>query len=564
MKKTFRFLCMAALALVGAVMTGCSSEDNILDNQQPENKNNVITLTTTVSLEDGATTRALTAAGVKTFAVGDQIAVKYYSSQWAKAVSEPLTAPDISADGKTATFTVTFVNPSTSSNYVKYIYPASMANAIGEPDYTVLATQNGTLATLSSELDLGMSTLETWTVGEPLPTLTLVNRLAILAITLKDEAGSSEITSDITGMTISEGSNTYTISRSAADGPIYVAINPMNGTNPITVTATDGTKSYTKTLSPKDYLAGNGYNVTWRMPKDAPVGAINGKFTINASGDKVYFAKGNLQAVFASAGSSCTWQFAEHQWDYIGGRTNGGSEEETGNNFINGDGTVSAAGTVDLFGWVGASGSWTDAPAIYGISNAGQSDSSVGCYGTGSPDNLKSDWGNVTITNGTTGYRTLTKDEWLWVFGPQSSPSPGSNCRTSSTVGGTENGRFAKATVNSVPGIILFPDSYTHPDGVTAPAGVNVWGNASHFTTNQYNVTDWGKMEKAGCVFLPAAGSRHRSTNYDVEIRGRYWSSSVRNAGYIYCVAFSDGEVYAEASSERYVACSVRLVHAEE
>ena len=38
-KKTFRFLSMAALFVVGAIMTGCSNEDNI-DNQQPKQYNN--------------------------------------------------------------------------------------------------------------------------------------------------------------------------------------------------------------------------------------------------------------------------------------------------------------------------------------------------------------------------------------------------------------------------------------------------------------------------------------------------------------------------------------------
>lgn len=53
-KKTYRFLSLAALALVGAVMTGCSSENNIIDepqqptNNQPANKDNIVTLTTTV------------------------------------------------------------------------------------------------------------------------------------------------------------------------------------------------------------------------------------------------------------------------------------------------------------------------------------------------------------------------------------------------------------------------------------------------------------------------------------------------------------------------------------
>ena len=70
MKKTMRFLSMAALAMVGLVMTGCSSEDDFADIQQPENKSNVVTLTTTVGFDEGVANRALTADGVKTFAAG--------------------------------------------------------------------------------------------------------------------------------------------------------------------------------------------------------------------------------------------------------------------------------------------------------------------------------------------------------------------------------------------------------------------------------------------------------------------------------------------------------------
>ena len=39
---------------------------------------------------------------------------------------------------------------------------------------------------------------------------------------------------------------------------------------------------------------------------------LNGVFTINASGEKVSFAKGNLQKI------GSTYQFAEHQYDYFG------------------------------------------------------------------------------------------------------------------------------------------------------------------------------------------------------------------------------------------------------
>ena len=91
-------LLIAALALMGAMMTGCSSDDNFDNPQQIENKSNVVTLTTSVALDAGATTRALTGEGVKTFAVGEQMAIVYSNgSGMVKAVSRALKADDIKA-----------------------------------------------------------------------------------------------------------------------------------------------------------------------------------------------------------------------------------------------------------------------------------------------------------------------------------------------------------------------------------------------------------------------------------------------------------------------------------
>ena len=60
----------------------------------------------------------------------------------------------------------------------------------------------------------------------------------------------------------------------------------------------------------------NGGGETPEVPT-APTGAIDGKFSINATGGKVYFAKGNLQY----QASTNTFRFAEHQWNYVGGST---------------------------------------------------------------------------------------------------------------------------------------------------------------------------------------------------------------------------------------------------
>lgn len=264
--KTIKFLSMAALALVGAVMTGCSNKDDVtVDPLQPAS--NVVTLKTTICLSGGET-RALTSGGVKTFAADETMALVYKntSGNTVKVVSAPLEAGDIESGSKWATFTFTLENPNKSEN-VTYIYPAAMAKSDGTENYDALATQDGTLATLSSNLDLATYT-GAWS-GESLPAnVTLDNQLAILALTLKNSETSGDITSSITGMTISDGTNTYTISPSSLS-TIYVAIQPTASAN-IEVTATDGSTDYTKSLTGKTYAANNGYPLSWLMTPAAP------------------------------------------------------------------------------------------------------------------------------------------------------------------------------------------------------------------------------------------------------------------------------------------------------
>ena len=261
MKTMKNFLSMAALALVGAMMTGCSSDDNFAVEQQPENKNNVVTLTTTVGLDGGAgTTRALTSTGVKTFAAGETMAVIYHNgTSSVKAVSHALEAGDITNGGKNATFTFDLETPNKSGD-VLYIYPAAMADDMGV-DVTKLNTQEGTFDALQSKYDLATN-FGAWD-GDNLPSLTLENLLAILAINLKN---GSDITNSITGLTISDGTNNYAVSGISSASTIYVAIQPTSGAT-IEVTATDGTDDYVKTLTSKTYDANNGYNVTWNMTK---------------------------------------------------------------------------------------------------------------------------------------------------------------------------------------------------------------------------------------------------------------------------------------------------------
>ena len=285
-----------------------------------------------------------------------------------------------------------------------------------------------------------------------------------------------------------------------------------------------------------------------------PVGSAGGpdnakRFNVSA-GRYVWFSQGNLQAVFTSAytsASTCTWKFADNQYDCIGSAV---ANTQVGNNL------VTQAGTVDLFGWVGANSSL---PA-YGINNNGiYSD-----YGYTINESLKADWGHNPISNGGNVpdlWRTLTSAEWTWILGPRNEAIPGTNCRESSTVNNVQNARFAKATVNNVAGIILFPDKYTHPDGVTQPTNINDYTN--NYFGNTYKTTQWSSMETAGCVFLPVTGYRNGVGVYRERTDGLYWSSTAHdthpsNAYSIYFTASSFESPF--GGSSRYLGASVRLV----
>ncbi len=267
---------MAALAVVGAILTGCSSED--VANEAPQAKTgNKVIQTTTISLGGSAGTRALDASGQKTFAAGDQIAVFYrnVNDELQLAESAALTAADISSDGKTAVITVQMTDPKSESP-LRYVYPFAMAKTDYDPAQEIDNTinnnklsddQDGTLATLASTFDLAVYDGNLTSNGGLPGSATLKNQLAIAEFTFKDYSG-TDITSLITKLTIIQiqGDNILTINRTAAAGPIYVAMSPCSDED-ISIIATDGTNSYEKTETPKSLAANTMTPVTMKMQK---------------------------------------------------------------------------------------------------------------------------------------------------------------------------------------------------------------------------------------------------------------------------------------------------------
>ena len=264
MKNTMRYFVFAALVMAMATMVGCMKDDF-----EDINLVGDVTFTAKVNLDTGNGSKQLSENGVKTFAAGEQIAVVYIntSDHTVKATSVALTAGDITNNGKSATFTVTLTDPKAGTT-VKYVYPASMVDNNGNE--TAIANQDGTLESLSSLYDYayGDGTFD----GSALPRLTLTNQFAIGKITLKNYAGSSTL-NYIKGATITDGTNTYTITPASSEfsWPIYVAMKPVSSDKTITINATDEADreydTYTKFVTGKTLYAGKMYTLTVKMSR---------------------------------------------------------------------------------------------------------------------------------------------------------------------------------------------------------------------------------------------------------------------------------------------------------
>ena len=264
MKQLFKHF---ALLVMGALISGCAAE---VDDLQPTT-NGTVTMKTTISLSEQASTRALDIYGNKTFAAGDQIAVVYeQESGTAKALSVALTDDDITNGGKDAAFTVMLSNPKASGK-VRYIYPASMVadDVSATPpgnDATIkwsnLNTQDGLLSSLASKLDLATFDGEMTAQGNLPKTATLANQLTIAKFIIKNSATDGDITNTITKLTISNSVDTYTVNTSSLS-TIYVAMRPFSGT--FVFDATTASKTYFKNATGKTLSAGNLYSISVSM-----------------------------------------------------------------------------------------------------------------------------------------------------------------------------------------------------------------------------------------------------------------------------------------------------------
>ena len=269
-------------------------------------------------------------------------------------------------------------------------------------------------------------------------------------------------------------------------------------------------------------------------------GVLNGKFSISAN-KQIYFSQGNLQYNNVQGTHVCadgttkegTWRFAEHQYDRIGSQNS----------------NISATydGWIDLFGW-GTSG-WNSGANEYQPYST--SDVNGNYYPGGSYSNnltgsyANADWGVYNaISNGGNQagmWRTLTSAEWQYLI----------KDRTDAV------SKYGFATVNNMSGLVLLPDDWTLPSGVTFTGG------GKYYSDNSYSAEDWAKMEANGAVFLPITGTRTGTKVKSLNSDGSYQSSSAYNDthGYASYLGFSNGNgVGVGQNRTRHVGDAVRLV----
>ena len=250
-----------------------------------------------------------------------------------------------------------------------------------------------------------------------------------------------------------------------------------------------------------------------------------GVFSVSET-KQVTFSSGNLQYHPAKN----KWRFAENQWDYIGtDNVTGGSVTSSPQRGDEKKGDA-LADKIDLFGW-------STGATNFGVSTSTDNNDYSGSF---------VDWGTNKIgTDAPNTWRTLTYDEWEYLRYDRTNADD----------------LVGVAQVNGVNGLVFLPDNWTCPAGVTFKSGFhNSYGVDYYAAYQTFTAEQWSKLESAGAVFLPAAGSRrYGSTVYFVQKYGLYWSATEYNSDFANRLGLYSDEARM-GFNDRCTGQSVRLV----
>lgn len=304
-----------------------------------------------------------------------------------------------------------------------------------------------------------------------------------------------------------------------------------------------GTRSAVGAINNNDFIT-TGYAVTIETATTDNPTYDGKKFSLSET-KRVEFAPGNVQHV--KVGDNWVWRFAEHQYSVL---KNENTQRYEG------------ACDRDRFGW-GTGGN--------NLTNGAYPDN-VSASNNDYPQSTSEyvDWGtNFATDEGHGAWHAPKCVEWKYLM----------FYRPATELNGVYNARYARARVNEVNGIILFPDVYNHPDPevVPLPAKVSINyttnGSSGQYTYNDniYTEEQWNLMQANGAVFLPLTGERvivsqdawgNNTLGFqEVGTQGHYWSQCDLGQPKLACnMYFTDYRVYVKDDNDKYKGFAVRLV----
>ena len=527
--------------------------------------------------------------------VGEKVGLIYLDGEmwdW----DTPATITEVDSHGN-ATLEATLAPGTPDGRDVVLIYPYEASTYVPFNDYlkkNLLLSQEGTLEYIAKSLDVrrgyGVFSIDEYGASFKSP-VALSHDFSIRKFTLPFKTGQ---------LVVSTGGVDYTVTPKTATDELYVVLKPMKD-NAISYAAKDASGKRYVGYQLEETIYASSYKKRGLSMTPEDKFALSGVFSV-AAGKKVQFSPGNLQWFHGGNQHNVShseytkeeiswgppWDgnwispknynggvfvFADHQWEICGTNNSWEERDDSEGNSVR----FPASRRIDLFVY-----------ASSGRNRAGASDAqyhfkpfAVDCYGLyHSPvygqdgedlqgTNMKmSDWGQFNaILNGGDApemWRVMTRDEWNYLL----------NQRTGAT------SKRAFATVMGVRGLLLLPDNWSGPSVKSFDTEIMDDGDPEkppktvkpNWSANVYaSESDWNKMEQAGAVFLPAAGSfgdwdyNTRSISLqdynlsDTKAEGSYWTRSSMSYDDARCLRFGNDN-WMFHGSKKVMGRSVRLV----
>ena len=242
-------------------------------------------------------TKSVDAGGVTAWQAGETLAMYYQKNDDSYALAT-VTVGTPRGDGS-APITATLDNAKNGSA-LKFVYPASLSDASGDFDPSLLAAQHGTIEDISDNFYAATGTGTLVTDGTSCSTSESVKVTnQILIGKFIPESGGTAI-DGITKLTIIDGTYTYTITPESAsfdDQGIYVAMMPVDSKE-VTIAAETASDSFVFFKSGITLAVGNLYNnlaipmVSGKLIDTSTADALRTTLNSASSGDVILMAAG--------------------------------------------------------------------------------------------------------------------------------------------------------------------------------------------------------------------------------------------------------------------------------